>query len=230
MKILLIDDEVEFAAQAQTFLTAQNFSVVVESNAVRALHLVDQLSPDIVIIDVDLGHKEIDGLAISAKIAASDEYQSGNRGIIMMSGHYVAPSDEVIGFEVGADNYLIKPFDLSQLSARINALGRRLSYLEPNELRLNNTMTVAFDSREVWLSGNPVSLSRLEFNVLAYLGKPPGVVRTKSELLENVWSTPHVEEGAIAKCISILRKKLSNEEPEKYIQTVYGVGYKLAIH
>ena len=125
----------------------------------------------------------------------------------MISGQHIATSDEVMGIELGADNYLTKPIDLSQLLSRIHALPRRLVTKQPSILCLDDNLVMHLDSREVYLSGELINLSRLEYNVLAYLARPSGLVRTKSDLLENVWSTPHVEEGSIAKCISLLRKK-----------------------
>jgi len=169
----------------------------------------------------------VDGRAICARLAQSAEYLEGRLGVLMISGHYIAPNDEVIGIELGADNYLTKPFELSQLSARVKAIARRVQANLPESIVIDEGLTIYFNRREVVCNGELCALSKLEFNVLAYLARSPGMARTKAELLENVWSTPHVEEGSIAKCMSVLRRKLSPMEPERYIQTIYGVGYRL---
>lgn len=227
MKILLVDDEAEFCIQAQQFLQSEGHEVYVETNGDYALNRVAELLPDVVILDVDLGLSGVDGRAICARIAQSSEYREGRLGVLMISGHYIAPNDEVIGIELGADNYLVKPFELAQLSARVKAISRRVQANLPESIAIDEDLIIHFNRREVICAGEPCPLSRLEFNVLAYLARSPGMARTKAELLENVWSSPHVEEGSIAKCMSVLRRKLSPMEPERYIQTIYGVGYKL---
>ena len=228
MKILLVDDEKEFCHQVKTYLQERHHQVFTESDGNLALERFTATRPDVVVLDVDLGLRGIDGRAICAQIAQSDQYRAGKLGIVMISGHYIAPSDEVLGFEVGADNYLVKPFELTQLSARIDALARRLR-VEPDTGSISlGELLVDVNAREVSIAGEAVELSRLEFNVLAYLLAQPGQVRTKTDLLENVWKTQHVEEGAIAKCVSLIRRKLSPGQPEKFIKTVYGVGYRMA--
>lgn len=227
MKILLVDDEREFCHQVKTYLQDRHHTVHTEDNGNLAIERFEATLPDIVVLDIDLGLRGIDGRAICSQIAQSTHYRQGKLGIIMISGHYIAPNDEVLGFEVGADNYLIKPFELAQLGARIDALSRRLSTTRADTLININGLIVDTYAREVTRNNSIVELSRLEFNVLAYLLARPGQVITKTDLLENVWSTPHVEEGAIAKCVSLLRRKISPGEPDKYIKTVYGVGYRI---
>jgi len=226
LNILLIDDEREFCHQVKNYLDARSHAVQTESNGLIALDRYNHLLPDIVVIDVDLGLRELDGRAICAEIAKSSHYLSGKLGIVMISGHYIAPSDEVLGFEIGADNYLIKPFELSRLAARIDALSRRLKVRKDCGVVTAGELVVDTNAHTVEYRQKTVNLSRLEFKVLAYLISNSGQVRTKAQLLENVWETIHVEEGAIAKCVSILRRKIFAEEPEKFIKTVHGVGYR----
>jgi len=230
VKILLIDDEHEFCLQVKTYFESVNDTILVESNGLRAMSQFNSFKPDVVIVDIDLGLREIDGRAICAEILKSEHYGNGSVGIVLISGHYIAPSDEVLGFEIGADNYLIKPFELSQLGARIQALARRFQFGKKNSLLKSGDLEVDTSARTLSVSAQEVKLTKLEFNVLECLMIHSGEVLTKTQLLEKVWRTPHVEEGAIAKCVSILRRKMSPNEPERYIKTVHGVGYRFFQH
>jgi len=213
MNILLIDDELDFCLQARDYLEKFGHQVTIETTGSKAYAVFEGIAPSIVIVDVDLGLTSTDGRTICAEIAKSDSYIEGKVGIVMISGHYIAPNDEVLGFQVGADNYLVKPFELSQLLARVNALGRRFSSRVVDELHIDDDLTIKIAAREVWFQGVQVNLSKLEFNVLLFLAQPTGTTRTKSDLLQSVWGTSHIEEGAIA--------------TDRYVKTVYGVGYKL---
>lgn len=227
MNILLVDDELEFCTQAQEYLQKHGHNVVIETVGTNALAKFSESRPSVVILDIDLGQQGIDGRSICAQIANSKEYQSGELGIIMISGHFVGANDEVLGFQLGADNYMVKPFELNQLLARIDAIGRRIISKNQDEINLNDSLVINTAAREVTVDSQLINLSKLEFNVLSYLAQPAGTTRTKADLLEHVWGTSHIEEGAIAKCVSLLRRKLCPDDPDRYIQTVYGVGYKL---
>jgi len=228
-KILIVDDEISFCRQARAFLSVDGYNIVTECDGLRVLSQLEQFKPDILIIDVDLGISDLDGRTLCAEISKMKAYAEGNIHIIMISGHYVDPVDEIAGFNVGADNYLLKPFEMSQLAARVKAIVRRKNMVStPTELKIDKHLTINAANRTATMDGLPLKLSRLEFNVLNYLAQSPEVVMPKSELLEKVWSTPHVEVSAVAKCISILRGKLSSDCLDAYIQTVHGIGYRFS--
>lgn len=224
--ILLVDDEETFCRQAGAYLESEGYQVVMECNADLILDLYQKIDPDIVVLDVDLGHNLLDGRMLCASIVKTARYQQGSVGIILISGHYINTGDELAGFIVGADNYLTKPFELSQLAIRVSALSRRIHRLPVSRQLTSGSLSIDLDSREVRIGNTTIQLSKLEFNVLAYLAESPGTVRTKSDLLESVWSTTHVENTAVPKCISLIRKKLAPGNPDGFIKTVYGVGYR----
>jgi len=224
--VLLVDDEDAFCRQACAFLESEGYTVELQCNADSVMHSYHKFRPHIVVLDVDLGVKNLDGRMLCASIVNTKHYRRGEVGIILISGHYIDPGDELAGFTIGADNYLTKPFELSQLSVRIDALARRINRSADTNTILSGDLSIDKDSRIVRIDNNIIELSKLEFNVLVYLAESPGTVRTKSDLLEHVWSTPHVEDSAVAKCISLLRKKLSAENSDAYITTVYGIGYR----
>jgi len=222
----LVDDEDAFCRQACSYLESEGYTVELQRNADSVMKSYYEFSPQIVVLDVDLGVKNLDGRMLCASIVKTEHYQRGGVGIVLISGHYINPGDELAGFIVGADNYLTKPFELSQLAVRVDAIVRRLNHSGDNNQIVSGDLLIDRDSRIVRIGDNVIELSKLEFNVLAYLAESPGTVRTKSDLLEQVWNTPHIEDSAVAKCISLLRKKLSAEDSEAYVSTVYGVGYR----
>lgn len=227
LNILLVDDEETFLRKASAYLSHSGHIVTAEGNAEDVIAQYTRLSPDVVVLDVDLGHPRIDGRTLCATIANTERYQLGHVGIILISGRHINPGDELAGFSLGADNYLIKPFQLSQLSIRISALSRRLTHsVLTAEVKIGD-LFLDLEKRKASVSGSPLQLTKLEFDTLAYLAKSPGVVRSKHDLLKHVWSNVHIEYGAVSKSISILRKKLMPTNANAYIKTVYGVGYQL---
>jgi len=223
--ILLVDDEISFCRQAQVYLSAEGHDVHTLSDGNEVLNSVQKIEPNILVLDLDLGLTDTDGRLICSEISQTEIYRQGRLGIILISGQYIKSTDELLGYSAGADNYLVKPFDMSQLCVRIEAVYRRLtrgSAGTPN----TGDLSIDFDRREVRIQGNEIRLPKLEFDLLAFLIKADGAVCVKGDLLEYVWRTVHVEEGAIPKCVSLLRKRLSRYTEHQYIENVFGVGYK----
>lgn len=227
LKILVVDDEERFCRQAKSFLSIDGHLVLTECDGKHVMQRLNEFEPAVVVLDVDLGSPDIDGRTLCSLISKTQPYVRGELRIILISGHYIDPGDEISGFKAGADNYLIKPFEMAQLAARVEAISRRINTCsELNVLEIDEHLSINIPGRIVTMDDVVLDLSRLEFNVLCYLAKSPGVVKTKSDLLEKVWSTTHVEDSAVSKCISLLRKKLSKSNSDLYINTVYGVGYR----
>lgn len=224
--VLLIDDEETFTRQTLEFLEPEGFSVYTENNGHEALNTINRINPDVLILDVDLGLNDTDGRVICQQVTQTERYQQGRLGIILISGQYINPADELFGYGAGADNYLTKPFKMAHLTARIHAVLRHVNRHKTAEPYRSSFLSVDFEKRTVHVSDVPIDLSKLEFDLLAYLIRADGRVCVKSELLEEVWGTMHIEEGAIAKCISILRAKLAKASPHRFIVNVHGVGYK----
>lgn len=229
VNVLLVDDESAFCRQASAYLISDGYRVTAECDARQAISVYETVDPDIVVLDVDLGLQSLDGRMLCSSITKTPRFKEGAVGIILISGHYINSGDELAGLTVGADNYLIKPFKLSQLSNQIFALSRRIKRTLNVEIMTFGELSINLASREVMVNNTAIDLSRLEFNVFCYLAKSSGTVRTKSDLLEHVWGTLHIEESAVAKCVSLIRKKLMLDDPEAYIKTVYGVGYRFVI-
>lgn len=226
-KVLFVDDDSLFCGQAQNFLATENYEVHTLCDGLEVMNTVEKLKPDILVLDLDLGIEDVDGRQLCVEVSNTEMYQQGKIGIILISGQYIRSDDELLGYNAGADNYLIKPFDMSQLCVRIEAVCRRL---RGTTLKTPYTgeLIIDYDRRSVHVKGKIITLTKLEFDLLAYLVKSEGAVCVKADLLEHVWGTIHVEEGAIAKCISLIRKQLSSATSHKYIENVFGVGYKFS--
>ena len=224
-KVLLIDDDLRFCAETQEYLTAKSFYVVTEADGDKALIRLHQMEPDVVILDIALQKEHINGLNICTEIRQHPKYEKGTLGIIMISGHHSKYRNWTRSLQQGADRYLIKPFELDVLVEEIKALQSLIA--GPQVLALDDVLTIYFDQRRVTVNGQSVSLTKREFDVLAYLAKPPNTTRTRFELLDAVWKTQDYTDGAVAKCIHMLRQKISPDRPSVYVESVRGVGYKL---
>lgn len=224
--VLLVDDDQSFSRQTHDYLTAEGFCVHTENNGNEAIKAVDKIKPDVLILDINLGLEDTDGRIICQQVSQTERYQQGVMGIIMISGHYINPSDELFGYNAGADNYLTKPFGMAQLTARLYAVLRLVNVQETHEPDTGEQLSIDYKRYEVRVNGTLIQLSPLEYRLLVYLVRADGRVCLKGELLEEVWHTVHVEEGAIAKCVSILRGKFRKQLKHDFIKNQHGVGYQ----
>ncbi len=224
-RILLIDDDSRFCVETKEYLESKSFHVETETNGYKAMERLHQVEPDIVILDIALQKEDINGFNICAEIRQQTKYEKGALGIVMISGHHSKYRNWARGLQQGADRYLVKPFEMDVLVEEINALQSLIA--GPNVLAIDESLTIYFDERRITIAEKTVQLTKREFDVLAYLAKPPNKTRTRFELLENVWKAQDYTDGAVAKCIHLLRQKISPDEPSLYVESVRGVGYKL---
>ena len=227
VRILLVDDDIQFCAEAQEYLGKQGFAIDVESDGLHALSSLERVDPDIVILDIALQKDHVNGLNVCTDIRQQSKYEKGALGIIMISGHHSKYRNWTHGLRRGADRYLVKPFELEVLVEEINSLHSLIA--GPESLAIGPKMVIAFDERRVIIADAEVQLTKREFDLLAYLAKPPNKTRSRYELLENVWKAQNFTDGAVARCICTLRQKISPEDPERYVQSVRGVGYRLSV-
>ncbi len=230
-KILVVDDEPKIAQIARDYLEHAGFVVVSAASGPAALESVAAERPDLVVLD--LGLPGMDGLDVTRRIR-----QDGNLPIIILT----ARDDEVdklVGLELGADDYLTKPFSPRELVARIRAVLRRAEAApavpppgSPATAGTIRARDVTIDVDRMWVDvgGTPVDLTPTEFQLLIALARRPGQIRTRSQLLDAVHGVAfEAYERAIDTHIKNLRRKL---EPDpripRYILTVHGVGYRFA--
>ena len=218
-KILIIDDDIDIAELESFILKAEGFETVIKNNAEDALIEIEKNSYDLILMDIMM--PGISGIELCAKIRdkvdCSIIFVTAKSNLI----------DKMLGFEIGADDYITKPFENQELVSRVKAHLRkdkrnrktnRSNIIKIGKIELNK------ESFEVKKDGNKIDLSTREFELLKYLMENAGIVLSKMQIFESVWGNNFGEISTVAVHIKNLRDKLDKEE--KYIITVWGYGYK----
>ena len=229
--LLIVDDEDRLRASLQEYFTREGFNVAVAEDGTQALNMLEEVRPDLVILDVQLPHE--DGLEVCREIRS----QLGSSiGIVMISGVKKEMVDRVVGLEIGADVYLAKPFETRELLAQVRALLRRITAQSAGGeaagwFVVDDYLRIHFDRRLVEAAGQEVHLSALEFDLLKYLTERPGVPCARADLIDAVWGDDEAaletSDSAINTRISRLRNKIEPDVSNpRYIISVHGVGYR----
>jgi DNA-binding response OmpR family regulator len=220
--ILVVDDEKNIVQLARLYLDKEGFRVEAAFDGAQAIEKAKALRPDLIILDIML--PEMDGLAICKELR-----KTSNVPIIILTARG-DDVDRVVGLELGADDYVTKPFNPRELVARVKAVLRRARQEEPSQpvfeldgLRLDTA------SREVTIEGKPVTLRAKEFDLLAAFMRHAGIVLDRERLLQLVWGSDYYgDTRTIDVHVAWLREKLGPAKRVK-IRTVWGVGYKLVV-
>jgi DNA-binding response OmpR family regulator len=224
-KVLVVDDEPAIVEAVAYNLRQQGFTPLVAGDADTALRLIKEKDPDVIILDVMLPSGS--GFDVCRLIR-----QTGNTVPILMLTARVAESDRVQGLEIGADDYLVKPFGMRELMARIRALLRRgvTSSAESAAPVVSSVLglSIEVERREARIGEKSLTLSRKEFDMLTLLASHPGRVFDRQTLLDRVWGEDaYVDDRTVDVHIRWLREKIEPEPSKpKHILTVRGVGYK----
>ena len=222
MKILVVDDEALLVKGIRFNLQNEGYEVITGVNGLEAVRLVQEESPNLVVLDVMM--PEMDGLTACSKIR-----EFSNVPIILLTAK-TDDMDKLMGFDVGADDYLTKPFNILELKARIRALLRRTtaSGTEGKENVLSiGTITLDLDARNAFRSGTLADLTAKEFDVIEFLMKNPNRVYSREALLDTIWAYEYRSDiRTVDVHIRRLREKLEENPAEpQYILTKWGVGY-----
>jgi DNA-binding response OmpR family regulator len=221
-RILVIEDDPAILRGLGEALKRESYEVVTAADGETGYRLVREKSPDLVILDLML--PKLSGYEICRKMRSD-----GMNTPIMMLTARGDEGDRVLGLDLGADDYVSKPFSLRELMARVRALLRRARPAPAllNELRVNDA-TIDFRSYEAHKGGEPLEMTRREFQVLRVLASHPGDVISRSELLDQVWGLDaYPTTRTVDNHIASLRAKLESDPAEPtHILTVRGVGYK----
>ncbi len=222
-KVLLIEDEMQIVRLVRAYLEQAGFQVSVARDGEEGLRRARQEQPDLVILDLML--PKMDGLDVCRTIR-----KSSNVPIIMLTAR-TEETDKLVGLELGADDYITKPFSPRELVARARAVLRRANAAgaEPTDLVRVGGLEIDAATHTATVDGVPVELTRTEFDLLLTLARHPGRVYTRAQLLEAVLGDAYEGyERTIDAHIKNLRRKIEPDPRQpRYIQTVYGVGYKL---
>lgn len=228
-RILIVEDNRDLADLLKIHLTDLSYEVDMEHDGNAGLAAALKTPYDLVILDVML--PGLDGLELCRRLRMGAAYVP-----ILMLTSKSSELDRVLGLELGADDYVTKPFSINELLARVKAVFRRAEALQvaavrpPNKLMQVQDLAIDLDKREVTLAGRSVELTVKEFDLLAFFAQQPGRVFTRSQLLDQVWGYGHDGyEHTVNSHINRLRAKIEvNPAEPRYILTVWGVGYKFS--
>lgn len=221
--ILVVDDEPNIVQLARLYLEREGFRVKAAADGLSALQAVDREKPALMVLDIML--PELDGWEVCRRLRAAEK----DLPIIMLTARS-DDVDKILGLELGADDYLTKPFNPRELVARVKAILRRADRSVPQGEKPLHLGDVVIDpaSREVKVGGKTIPLRTQEFELLFTLAQHKGIVLTREQLLEKAWGYAYYGQSRTVDVhIAQLRRKLAGSQVR--IETITGVGYKLVV-
>jgi two-component system OmpR family response regulator len=229
MEILIVEDELEIARLIQLSLEKEGFSCHICRDGLKALQMVQEHQPDLIILDLML--PGLDGLEVCARIRQKPGTKDPYILMLTAKGEEI---DRVIGLSTGADDYMVKPFSPRELVARVRALLRRsLRQGGQNQVYRTQHFLVDVDQRSANIQLNPnqseiLDLTTLEFNLLTTFVSNPGRVWNRTQLIDKLWGSDfYGDERVVDTHVARLRKKIEPDPANPtFIKTVVGVGYK----
>ena len=225
-KILIVDDDPKIVELLRLYLEKDGYAVLTADGGLKALDLARQRQPDLILLDLML--PEMDGLDVCRILQTESEMP-----IIMLTAR-TTDEDKLIGLELGADDYVTKPFSPREVVARVRAVLRRAEGdFQTESIIRSGDLVIDLTRRSVTLSGEPVSLTPTEFDLLAVLARHPGRPFTRAQLISRIYDVAYDGyDRAIDSHVKNLRSKIEPHTPDasqfRYILTVYGVGYKFS--
>lgn len=219
-KVLVVEDEVKLAQFIELELKYEGYKVTVANDGLSGLSAARESNPDLIILDWMM--PGISGLEICRRLR-----DTGNKVPIILLTAKDEVSDRVAGLDAGADDYVVKPFSVEELLARVRANLRRTQEDDPDRLQFAD-LQLNRGTREVFRGDRAIELTAKEFDLLEYLLSHPRQVLTRDQILERVWGYDFMGDSNIIEVyIRYLRLKLEAEDEKRLIQTVRGVGYVL---
>jgi DNA-binding response OmpR family regulator len=220
VRVLIVEDQPNVSSYLKRALEEQGYAVDLARTGQEALDWAAVVDFDLIVLDIML--PEIDGIAVCRRLRSQ-----GNLAAILMLTARDTVDDRVIGLDAGADDYLIKPFNLKELLARLRALTRR-GTAQTSTLRIDN-LSLDTRTRAVMRNNTPIKLTAKEYAVLECLMREPGRVLTRTEIAESVWNyDAYYQSNVVDVYIRNLRRKIDDAFELKLIHTVRGAGYCLS--
>ncbi len=227
-KILVVDDEKDIADLVAYNLEKEGFDTIKAYDGGDVLKTVKTQKPDLIILDLML--PRMNGLDLCKAVRANPE--TAHLPIIMLTAK-ADEVDKIIGLEIGADDYMTKPFSVKELMARVRSIFRRIQERDKQSVRQTfefEGLTINYTACSVNVAGRPVSLSPTELKLLFFLSRHPGRVYSRDQILDHVWGDDtFITDRAVDVHIRRLRSQIERDmENPRYILTVRGFGYKFA--
>ena len=223
--ILICDDDKDIVSALDIYLTSEGYETVKAYDGLECLEAVKRQPVDLILLDVMM--PGLDGIRTTAKLR-----ESCNVPIILLTAKS-EDSDKILGLNIGADDYITKPFNPMEVLARVRSQLRRYTSLggmeqKPNRIVIGG-IALDDDTKTITVDGEPVSLTPIEYNILLLLMRHPGRVYSSAQIYEKVWNeSAFGSEGAVAVHIRHLREKLEiNPSEPRYLKVVWGLGYKM---
>lgn len=221
MRILIIEDDLSIATNLYDFLTARGHAVDAAGDGVTGLHLAVTHQFDAIVLDIGL--PGMDGMKVCQKLRTEAHVDSP---VLMLTARDTL-QDKLQGFEHGADDYLVKPFALKEVEARLNALHKRSSGRVTGKVLVAGDLTLDPRTLAIRYSGNDVKLPRKCMKLLEVLMTEPGRVFSRTELEHAVWGDSHETSDTLRSHMHLLRRALVDTGGVDPIETVHGLGYRL---
>jgi DNA-binding response OmpR family regulator len=220
-RVLVVDDEPMVREVVTAYLEREGFSVTEAADGRAALDLVPTTRPDLIVLDVML--PQVDGFSVLSQIRKASDVP-----VILLTAR-TEETDRVLGLELGADDYVVKPFSPRELAARVRSVLRRSTRTMPTTRMEFEGLVIDGATREVLVGGTPVELTPKEFDLLAFMASAPRQVFSRGQLLHHVWdSSPDYQDpSTVTVHVRRLRSKIeADPDRPRWITTVWGVGYR----
>jgi two-component system alkaline phosphatase synthesis response regulator PhoP len=221
-RVLVVDDDAKTVELVKLYLERDGFEVLIAYDGVEALNSARNGRPDIIILDLML--PDVDGFEVCRTLRHESDVP-----IIMLTAR-TTDQDKLTGLDLGADDYVTKPFSPKELAARVRAVLRRLpGERGPEEITVGD-LGMNFARHEAWFAGKPLELTSVEFKLLGVLAKEPDRVFTRANLIEEAlgYDFEGFDRTIDVHILNLRRKMESDPSHPRYIKTIYGVGYKFA--
>jgi len=219
-KVLVVDDDIKTVELVRLYLDRDGYQVLTAYDGVEALRLARESYPDLIVLDLML--PDIDGLEVCRTLRHESDVP-----IIMLTAR-TTDQDKLTGLDLGADDYVTKPFSPKELAARVRAVLRRLPGERGLEEIKSGELSMNFTQHEAWLAGRPLNLTSVEFKLLGVLAKEPGRVFSRAILIEEAlgYDFEGFDRTIDVHILNLRRKLEPDPSHPRYIKTIYGVGYK----
>lgn len=217
--ILIVDDEADIVSTLADYFLYNDYNVMTATSGKEAIEKAER-QPDIILLDINM--PDVDGLEVCARI------RDFVRCPILFLTARVEDSDKIKGFGMGGDDYVVKPFSLDELGARVDAhIRRERRRGETPKVRFDDKLSIDYTERRLYFDSEEISLAKKEFDIIELLSSHPGQIFSKERIYELVWGyDSEGESSVVAEHIRRIRTKLAARVTKPYVETVWGVGYK----